>query len=44
MVCGRDEHARNYSLHIKRKRYEFVVRPGAENWLENAEWHYLDEY
>jgi rubrerythrin len=23
---------------------EFVARPEPGNWLENAEWHHLDEY
>ena len=31
-------------LHIMENIVEFVSRPEPGNWLENAEWHHLDEY
>ena len=31
-------------VHIMENLVEFVSRPEPGNWLENAEWHHLDEY
>lgn len=31
-------------LRIMENIVEFVTRPEPGNWLENAEWHHLDEY
>ncbi len=31
-------------LRIMENVVEFVARPEPGNWLENAEWHHLDEY
>jgi rubrerythrin len=31
-------------MHIMENLVEFVSRPEPGNWLENAEWHHLDEY
>ena len=31
-------------LRIVRAITEFVSRPEPGNWLENAEWHHLQEY
>lgn len=31
-------------MHIMENIVEFVSRPEPGNWLENAEWHHLDEY
>jgi rubrerythrin len=31
-------------LRIMENIVEFVARPEPGNWLENAEWHHLDEY
>ena len=31
-------------LRIMKNIVEFVSRPEPGNWLENAEWHHLDEY
>lgn len=49
-----DEHARllftllareeEKHYHIMENLVEFVSKPEPGNWLENAEWHHLDEY
>jgi len=31
-------------LRIMENIVEFVTRPEPGNWLENAEWHHLNEY
>ena len=31
-------------MHIMENIVEFISKPEPGNWLENAEWHHLDEY